>query len=233
MKQSIQLFSVLFLITFTLLASPLVQAAASVSGDEDGEIGYEDIVKDLSKDVSREEKRVSENSSRARARRTGEQSSLDDVMIHGGVGLTQMFGTVGAASRVHLAQQGVQATLGIDLFSNNWMAEGAARNFTARDYDRTAVSLKEFDLKIVYHNTFAPKLQYRLSSGLAARYLKIEGVNGTEDYKTPSSIFAAGADYLLSRTISIGGELATRSALISETADKNTYDMTLRLDANF
>lgn len=218
-------------LTLTLFASPLVQAAASVN-DEEEEMSYEDIVKDL----SREQRRAAaaESSSRAAVRQGGPQSSLDDVMIHGGVGFTQMFGTVNYnGDRTHISQRGIQATLGIDLFSENWLAEGSARNFSSYDYGNTNIALKEFDLKIVYHNRFAPKLGMRFGGGLAARYLEVANTSGVHNYTTPASVFTGGVELHAARSLTFAAELSARTAMISETIDKNSYDMTIRVDANF
>lgn len=235
MKTSKITFLAFVSIAFTLICSPLVQAAGSVSGSiDDEEIGYEDIVKDLSKDVSKEQRRTAETTSRATARRNGPQTSLDDVMIHGGVGFTQMFQTVSYdGNRTQISQRGIQATLGIDLFSDNWLAEGSARNFSSSDYGKTSVALKEFDLKVVYHNKFAPKLGLKLGGGVAARYMQISNQNGSNGYTTPASVFTGGIELLAARNLTLAGELSARTALISETVDKNSYDMTLRIDANF
>lgn len=223
----------------TLFTSPLVQAAGSVLGSvDDEEIGYEDIVKDLSRDVSKEQRRAADRAadttSRATARRSGPQTSLDDVMIHGGVGFTQMFQTVSyGGNRTQVSQRGIQATLGIDLFSDNWLAEGSARNFSSYDYGNTNVALKEFDLKVVFHKKFAPKLGFKAGAGMAARYLQISNQNGSNDYTTPASVFTGGIELLAARNLTLAGEVSARTALISETIDKNSYDMTVRIDANF
>ncbi len=223
-----------------LLCGPLVQAAGLASGSvseaNDDEIAYEEIVKDLSSDVSKEQRRAAavENSSRASARRSGPQQSLDDVMIHGGVGFTQMFSTVNyGGDRTHVAQRGIQATLGIDLFSDNWLAEGSARNFSSYDYGSTNVALKEFDLKVVYHSKFAPKLGMKFGGGIAARYLEVANSSGSNTFTTPASVFTGGIELLAARNLTLSGEVSARTALISETVDKNSYDMTVRIDANF
>lgn len=218
-------FSLLSLITLAFLASPFVQAAYA---DEDSDVSYEEIVKDLSK-----EQRNATNSSRTSASNYS-RDSLDDVMIHGGVGITQMFGTVDhAAGTTHLSQRGIQASLGIDLFSEHLLAEGTARNFSPQDYRGTSISLKEFDLKVIYHNTFAPKIGFKLGAGLAARYLHIASNMGTSDYTTPSSVITGGFEFLPARSLTVGADISQRSALIGETADRNSYDMTVRVDANF
>lgn len=236
MKTSKNSFFVIASFILSLFTSPLVQAAAgSASGSiDDEEIGYEDIVKDLSKDVSREQRKAADNSSRATVRPKGTQHSLDDVMIHGGVGFTHMFGSVNFnGDRTQISQKGIQATLGIDLFSDFWLAEGSARNFSSHDYGNTNIALKEFDLKIVYHNKFAPKLGLRLGGGLAARYMQIVNQTGSFDYTTPASVFTGGVEMHASRNLTLAAEMSARTALISETLDKNSYDVTLRIDANF
>ncbi len=237
MKTSKITFLAFAALTLTLFSGPLVQATGTVSGAvDDDEIAYEEIVKDLSKDVSKEQRRAAaaDNTSRASARKSGPQTSLDDVMIHGGVGFTQMFGTVNhGGHRTHISQRGIQATLGIDLFSENWLAEGSARNFSSYDYGNTNVALKEFDLKVVYHNKFAPKLGFKFGGGMAARYLQISNSGGSNDYTTPASVFTGGVELLAARNLTLAGEVSARTALISETVDKKSYDMTLRIDANF
>jgi hypothetical protein len=53
------------------------------------------------------------------------------------------------------------------------------------------------------------------------------------DYTTPSSVLTAGVELLAAKSLTLGADISNRSALVGETIDRNSYDMTLRIDANF
>ncbi len=157
-------------------------------------------------------------------------------MMHGGIGFA------GFVQRVRLAdgtsytmsQQGMQASLGIDLFSPNWMAEGTARTFGEDGKERVRSSVQEFELKVYYKDKFAKQFGYRAGAGLTGRYLTIKEQGFADrEYTTPTSVASLGTDLFITPSVSVGADLNARSSLIGDTIDKNSFDATLRLDTHF
>lgn len=164
------------------------------------------------------------------------ESGLDDVLIHAGVGVSNMFGTLAFADGSHtfLNERGVQVSLGIDLLDPQWIAEGSARSFSDADYAHNGVSVKEFDLKVLFRPRIAENAFARVGGGISGRYMSVDrGALGFSQYSTPASVAVAGFDVYLSPMFSLGGEASVRSALVADTVDQLTYDATLRMDAHF
>lgn len=213
-----------FAFALSLILSAPLGALAQYEDDEAELMDYDSIVRELT------------NTGTNRAQTKALPSDpFASIMLHGGIGLASTFGSVThQGSRINMDQRGFQAALGIDLFSETWLAEGTARSFTSINYGRYGVGLKEFDLKLYYRNRMTSNVGLRVGTGLAARYLTISAPNSAEVvYTTPSSIFALGAEYYVGRAVSIGAELSARNSLISETVDKSSIDATVRLDTHF
>lgn len=156
------------------------------------------------------------------------------VLLHGGVGLATTFGVFShQGQRIQMNQRGFQAALGIDLLSENWLAEATARSFAREKYGRSDVSLKEFDLKLYYRNRFATQLGLRAGLGIAARYLNVASPSGVAEYTTPAMVAGLGLEYFLGRSVSFGAELSARNSLIDETIDRSAIDATFRVDTHF
>jgi hypothetical protein len=96
----------------------------------------------------------------------------------------------------------------------------------------TKTALKEFDLKVLF-KTREGRLGIKAGGGLSARYMTVRSGLETFDITTPASVLQVGGDFYLSQTVSVGLDLAVRTAMISETFDRASYDGTLRLDTHF
>ena len=198
---------------------------AATEYDDENMIGYEQILKELSRD----------NAGTIQGSAPRNQDPFANIMIHGGVGFVSTFGQVHLPGEtIHLNQNGVQATLGIDLFSQNWFAEGSARSFSEAAYGSSQVALREFDLKVYYRDRITKTVGYRLGAGLAARYMTIDStLNGHTEFTTPASVVSGGLEIYVTRSVSLGGEMAARNAMIGDTGDRSSLDATVRMDAHF
>lgn len=198
---------------------------AATDLDDSDMIGYEQIVKELSGPSSS-------------GRTTGSARNVEDpfanIMIHAGVGMVTTFGQAHAPQgSINYNQSGIQATLGIDLFNPNWIAEGSARSFAKSEYDQAHVALREFDIKFLYKDSITKGIGYRLGAGVAARYMAIDLAGVHTEYTTPASLFGAGLDLNFTKHVSAGIDVSSRNALVAETGDRNSMDATVRLDAHF
>jgi hypothetical protein len=194
----------------------------SAVDDDDANMGFESIVKDLS-------------STRSSLAPSPEGSDpFDYVLIHFGVGFVSSYLSYEAnQGPVSGMQQGFQATLGIDLFSKNWQAEGAVRTFSEAEIKDTRASLHEFDLKIKYTFNSYSALAAFMGAGVAARYLDVTENGKVSKYTTPASILNLGSSYHFTDTVSFAGEVSYRRPLIDETSERSAVDVAIRLDTNF
>lgn len=190
------------------------RASASTTDDE---IGYDTLVKELSTDMP------------------VDGDMFANVEIHFGAALANSMTTIvpKGAGTLYSAQRGVQASLGIDLFSRHWLAEGSFINYIDRKVDDYDIRLKEFDLRVIYRTRLDGPIGMRLGGGLAARYLTLETGGASETFTTPFSVISGGLETYLVKNFSIGAEVAARTTMTYETPDHSALDLTLRFDGHF
>lgn len=192
--------------------------------DDDAGLGYDGILNELSSSADEADP---------------DYDPFNDVMIHGGFGLTSTYVNVAppTGSRRSGVLSGFEAAFGIDLFSRNWMAEGGVRSFSSdRIGSNSRAGLREFDLKLIYKGNLSRRLIWRGGLGLAARYLKYSAPDlpaGRMEQTTPSWIFLTGFDVPLNRTFSVGAEVAMRTPMIQETIDRSAVDAGFRFATHF
>lgn len=212
------------------LHSPNVKAIDDY--EDETFIGFDGIVNELNRETQT-------NGAISRSRQTQfiqGKDPFDSIWMHLGVGYsaTTQNVSINNDERLYLGLKGVQAAFGIDLFSENWMAEGTARSFAESDETTARASLQEFELKMFYKSRLAKNLNLRGGAGLSARYLNLNHPSvGLVQYTTPSSVATVGADIYLNDHISLGAEISARSTMIAETSDRSSFDATLRIDTHF
>lgn len=242
MKKTAKIKSYLILLFLTFTISAFAQY------EDENTIGYDQIVEELT------------DRPRTRAKyKVDYDDPFASVLMHGGVGVTSSHLSIetGDGPSKNGFHKGVEFNFGIDLFSPVWIAEGTVRSFGSEEFDELNVSLKEFDLRLIHRIPVGNNFFLRFGGGLAARYLKVDQwVNNEKEtievaetekstsetpqktlsqrtFTTPSSIFIIGLDSALNKTVSLGIELAYRSALIEETIDKSAFDAILKVDTHF
>lgn len=218
----------LIALIFAATAFSVSTHAAEVEEFED----FDNIVKSLSQSTSHIEGDIG-------------RDPFDLVKLHFSVGVINNFLSLstdrGPASGF---ESGMQATLGIDLFSDNWLAEGAVRSFSESEIENSLVALREFDLKIIYRMYPNRKIIPYLGFGVAASYLSIKEsssptslapslVTKSAKYSTPNSILLAGAHYRFTDALGMALDFSYRAPMIDETIQRSSVDMTLRLNTTF
>jgi hypothetical protein len=151
------------------LATSVAHAEPEVSGDDGADSqGYDAIVDQLSR-----EQNARAATSRARQTSKVEENSFDTIWMHGGVGFANYIESLKFedGTTTTLNQKGIQAALGIDLFSPNWMAEGTARSFAEDGDGKVRSSVHEFELKILNKDRFGTRFGYRAGLGFTGLYL--------------------------------------------------------------
>ena len=214
-----------FISIFVFLAAVTLineKALALSSQEDEPEVGYETIISELSKGQSRAE------------RPDYSADIFDSIKIHSGVGFVHSLVRIRTENgETEGSQRGVQASLGIDLFSKHWFAEGAIRSFGEGQLDSGKIQLREFDLKTVYRTNPYNLFGIHFGMGLAARNLKLINSGGVTNISTPATIALVGFDANVTENISVGGEASYRAAMIKESADRSSIDIALKLDAHF
>lgn len=159
---------------------------------------------------------------------------LGDVKIYFGAGwVSSAFQPPQELSKSLIWHSGVVLTMGIDLFSHNWMAEGSIKNFGTASEELHTYKLKDFDLKLVHQSSPFRPVRGKMGLGLGGRFLHHAGPEGSREYSTPYAVATGGLSALLTRHLQISAEVAARTALIQETIDKSSMDVALKIDTFF
>ena len=228
-------------ISTTLLSARVAQAAdddsfesppVSTFQDTTDDVGYDTIVNSLNRQVSASEQATN----RARNPKPKQFDPFENVLMHAGAGIAVMSESLDFAdgTRGYFNGRGFQASLGIDLFSVNWAAEGTVRSFDANEDHNLQMGLKEFELKLYYKDRIVKSVGYRIGAGISGRYLTVKRTNqDTIEQSTPSSVFTTGLDFFATDKVSFGIDVSGRTAMISDTIDRGSIDGTVRVDANF
>lgn len=202
-----------------LLFSTLISTFAQAADYE--EVSYDDLVNQINK----RKNSVVRNAN----------DPLDSLKIHAGLGLLTSVNSVntGEGGDTMKYQNGFQLSLGIDLFSPQWAAEGALRNFGQARSGTETRSLREFDLKFMHRDLISSSAGFRLGAGIGTRYLKIDDGDLHIDDSTPTALLFGGLDIYASKNFSVGFEGGFRTSMVNQTADKGALDLTLRMDTYF
>ncbi|WP_374079617.1 hypothetical protein [Bdellovibrio bacteriovorus] len=207
------------LIAVSFFSTPtLVQAAGSSDYEE---VSYDDLLNELSAKKNNLAKK--------------QNSSLDDVRLHAGIGYANSFSNIAAQKQnFNRHVSGIQLSLGMDLFSPNWYSEGIFRNYGLTSSGNEELTLREFDLKIGYTNKLESIWNYTISSGLSNRFMSFSDPtrNIDVDSTTPSLVVSTGFVAQVHRNLSLGAEVSARTAMVNDTADKNSFDFAFRLNTS-
>lgn len=203
------------------LFAPTFPAHAAEDGVE--ELSYQDLVDQL----KAKRKKVTA------PRRTNQ---LDEINLHASIAMAASFNNYRVSDRsLSRGMNGFQIGLGIDLFSPQWMAELALRNFGTRESGTETHALREVDLKVMHRQSLGSKLGFRAGTGLSTRYIRftdpVHNVSVSEE--SPNLIVAGGLDSLLTDRVNIGAELSLRTALVDQSLDRNSADLMVRLETSF
>lgn len=191
--------------------------------DHEDYSGFDSIVRELS-------------SSHASAPSKPTEGTLETVQFHLGLGLISTSVALDLPKPFKsgsVLMQGFGARFGIDLFSSNWVAEAGIRSFNPEKFSSHEISLREFDLLVLYHTAPGRSFDFNFGGGMTARYLDITG-GGTEttfphQNITPTSVVTTGFDVGLTRAFSIGVQISYRSSFVSPSADRGSIDGGLQL----
>lgn len=230
---TLRLFAIALTSLFLNAAVSTAQAATDFDSETDYQ-SYDSIVEDLQKQNDTKPAATRVTAKRSWFSNASDKDPFENVWIHAGVGFAQTTQTLSLPNGVsaHMAGRGVQAAVGIDILGPNLQAEGAVRTFGEAEDSLAKISLKEFDLKILF-KARRSSFGLRAGGGLSARYLTVRSGADTYDVTTPASVLTLGGDFFITPAVSLGIDLATRNAMISETFDKTSYDGTIRLDTHF
>ncbi|MFP5520014.1 MAG: hypothetical protein ACLGGX_08935 [Bdellovibrionia bacterium] len=207
----------------SLVIAPLLLASPSVQADSSSyeEISYEDLVEKLS---AKKSKYVP----------TTEDPFLG-VQIHTGIGFVNSFSYFKINDQVlNRHQNGVQLSLGMDLFSPQWFSEASFRNYGLTETGSEEWTVREFDLRIGYKEQLDGPWGYSLHTGLANRFFdlrdRVKDIN--ESGQTPAMMIGLGVTAKVHRQLQFGFDVINKSPIVGDSADKGSLDLTVKVSAS-
>ena len=212
---------ILISVILTVVGSTKVRANESYEEET-----YEDLVKRLNQKRNQVSQRVQNQY---------EGNPLDVLTLHGGLGIvaSSFYWHQGSRNK-SFNMNGFQLSGGIDLFSENLVAEAALRNFgTVTTGDETD-SFREFDIKAMYRQPgHGQEMGYRFGMGLGTRYLSVSLPSYSLNEVNPAFLLFGGIETPLSRMAALGIEFGYRSVISASAADQSSVDLMVRLDGFF
>jgi hypothetical protein len=214
----------LFILSLLLIISTPIKVQAY----DDEDVSYDQLVNRLSQRKSS----IIQNQSHP----------LDDIQIHAGVAYTLSQLNLELGNRSTSRQMtGFQLSFGIDLFSPNWIAEGAIRNFGTHNLANETRSFRELDLKVLYHSNPAISTtgstvysnDYTFGTGISTRYLKYHDSQYDINTTTPGFILLSGINGHFNKYLNAGAEISYRTSLITDSPDRGSFDLLFKMDSNF
>lgn len=202
----------------TLIALGLVHPTL-VRADEDE--GFDSLVKELKSSLKEDVplKRVESESSQMEfgGGVVGSYVAVNENSSSAGVMLT-----------------GFDLHLGIDLLTDRWLAETSFRSFSTSRVGQDAVSMQDYDIKVIRKSNLQRNLWLRLGGGVAAQFLKTSGpATGDQSQQAPSVVALIGVEKVLSKKFSVGTDASYRLPVIADTSERGSGDATLRLNFLF
>lgn len=196
---------------------------SSAAALEDGyrEVSYDDLLQEISAKKSRVTKDLN--------------NPFDNILVHAGIGYVNSFSSYRAGdNNLERYQNGIQLSVGVDLFSDHWVGEGAFRNFGLTRTGSEELYTKEIDLKIGYQNKLQDVWNWTASAGLATRYVTITDrpKNINVDDSTPSLMGSLGIKADVNKFISLSVETGLRSSLIQKNSDRYGLDLTFKIQGS-
>lgn len=154
---------------------------------------------------------------------------------HLGLGLVQTIYDADSEnlSRSMQNQGGLIVNVGVDVFNQYWGLEGSYANYGNNRTQNATLKLREFAVKGLYKPTLNKTWSMRLGLGFSSRFLDVNSLNGGQSAKTPSSLFLVGVESYISSMVSLGADFSLKTAMISDTIDKNSADFIFRIDTHF
>ena len=132
--------------------------------------------------------------------------------------------------------RGAELVVGIDLFTRDWLAEGAIRTYTRQEFMETDVSLREFDMRLVHEHSMSRQSIIRAGAGIATRYLNFgasPAIGVSRSQTTPAMLALLGYKHNIVNNLMVSADLGYRSSFVDDTDDEGSVDASLRIGGTF
>lgn len=171
-----------------------------------------------------------------------EPSLFEENRLHVGAALVHSFQDyqIAPGTRERGGLRGFELSLGLDLFSQNWIAQAIVSNFPDTAISDTNLATNGFELRLIYERPILYGVTLHGGFGLGNRFYNIKTrqrpnsniSNKTQTFQSGATTFAFGADYWPAGEVSAGVEISTRLPMASGD-DPSSVDFGIKLSGHF
>lgn len=211
------IYTILFVAVFSTPKAWTKDIAVS-QNEATEELTYDDLLSELKSHQSRFQKET--------------HHPYDDLLIHAGLGLVSTVSSIEVqGSHKNWQQNGLELSVGADLFSKKWYTEGTFRNYGVESSGMTELSMKQLDFKIAFRDQLHNPLVYHLGAGLSTRSINYSDPFAKLSLSENSPAFLAfgGIGSELTPLVTIGLEVGARSPFVSSHLDRGSLELGLLL----
>jgi hypothetical protein len=204
-------------LTITHTTPTMVWAYSGNLNEGYQEVSYDDLVNELNSKKSNVEKK--------------QKAPLNEV--HLGVGYVHTYSEMYFQNKnSSRSQNGLQLSAAMNLDSPNLYAEGIFRNFSGSTVHQENAQVYQFDARLGYNNELSTPWKYNLFTGFVGRFLDIS--NSAQNYSvnefTPSFTAGFGSFAEIHKNLRLGFEVGGRTSILGKNTDRDSVDLTIRLD---
>lgn len=168
------------------------------------------------------------------------QDEWAEVALHGGIAFAGSHLQTSAPNGVSGSGllKGFELSAGANLFSKKSVGEIAYRDYSQEGMSQDLkAELKEIEARLIFLPPMRDKLKLRMGPGLAYRMLQLDarknGKSSQYSSSTPTFLLLMGLERKISKSVSIGPDVAYRTPMGGTTIDNSGFDASLRLNATF
>lgn len=185
------------------------------------EVSYDELINELN----------SKQASSAKLQNEKQRAPLNQVRL--GVGFVHSFTQLQMNNEnTDRSQNGMQLAVAMNLDVPNLYAEGLFRNFSGSTLSQEDLQIQQVDARVGLLQELTAPWKYSLMTGFSGRV--IQANNAVRGYSvnefTPSFTAGFGAMAEIHKNIHLGIEVAGRTSLFGRNAEKNSADVSVRLD---
>ncbi|MBK9293336.1 MAG: hypothetical protein IPM57_02670 [Oligoflexia bacterium] len=169
-------------------------------------------------------------------------SIFEENRIHIGASLVHSFQDFQIAKGVRESGgvRGFELSLGLDLFSQNWIAQALVSNYPETSLSDTTFSTNGFELRLLYERPILYGVTLHGGIGLGNRFYSIKTksrpgtsvVAKSSSFQSGATAFVFGADYWPSGDVSAGVEISTHLPMGSSD-EPSSVDLAIKLSGHF
>lgn len=212
-------FTLVTSLMFLTLAPTLVWGYSGNLDENYQEVSYDDLVNELN----------------SKKTAVVHKQKLPQQALYLGIGYVHSYSQMTLNNTTtSRSQNGLQLSGTMNLDSPNIYAEGIFRNFSGSTLSNENLQVYQFDARLGYNNDLTAPWKYNLFTGFVGRF--VDAQNTEKNYSvaefTPSFTAGAGVIAEIHRNLRLGFEVGGRTSILGRNTDRDSVDLSIRLDTS-